>query len=75
MDRTSATGVLIMSMRSLENAILDEAKTVLKNNKLKRSSIIEWNTGDIKPQENEVTVFLPKMGVNLTVLKTDDKRQ
>lgn len=43
-----------MSMASLEREILAEAKTVFQNPKLRMKDIMEWSTGDIKPESDEV---------------------
>jgi hypothetical protein len=65
----------IMSLRDLENAILAGAKTVLNNPKLKRKDIMEWSTGDIKPHDGEVVIYIPDPGVNISVMKEHDKRK
>ena len=56
-----------MSLRSLEAAILLEAKKVVKNSKLRQKDILEWTTGDIKPREGEKVYYLPEMGVHIAI--------
>lgn len=56
-----------MSMRTLETAILSEAKTITGNKKLRQKDIMEWSTGDIKLQKGEKIYRLPDMGVNIAV--------
>ena len=56
-----------MSIRDLEAAILAELKVVAKNNKLRQKDIMEWSTGEIKPQEGETLYFLPELKVNVSV--------
>lgn len=67
-----------MSMKTLERAIVQELRTVLKNKKLTINQVLEWSTGEdqVKKnlQETDVLVHLPGMGVYCAVLKTLDKR-
>ncbi len=62
-----------MSLQTLERMILTDAKILFKNPKLRMKDILEWSTGDIKPQEGEVVVWV-KTGANVAILKTNDKR-
>ena len=55
-----------MSLKTLESAILAEAKQVV-NKKIRMKDIMEWSTGDIKPQNGEKTYRLPQIGVNIAV--------
>ena len=68
-----------MSMATLERAVLDEAKTVLKNPKLKMKDIMEWSTSGEKVKEgcinDEIAVRCPSIGVWVAVSKTLDKRE
>lgn len=57
-----------MGIRQLESAILAEAKTVIGNKKLRMKDIMEWSSGEIKPEPGEKLYRLPKMGVNISVL-------
>ena len=63
-----------MSMATLEHAILAGARDVLGNRKLRMKDIMEWSTGDIKPQDGEVCVRVPDPGVNVCVKTECDKR-
>ncbi len=63
-----------MGMREEERAITDEARTVFNNPKLRIKDVMEWSTGDIKPQAGEVTARLPGCGVNVTIKAEHDKR-
>lgn len=56
-----------MSLRSLESAILAEAKIVTENKKLRLKDIMEWSTGEIKPQSGEKLYRLPKLCINIAV--------
>ena len=58
-----------MGIRQVESAILAEAKTITGNKKLRLKDIMEWSTGEIKPEPGEKTYYLPKMGVNIAVKK------
>jgi hypothetical protein len=64
-----------MSMATLERAILAGAQTVLKNPRLKKKDILEWNSGDIKAQEGEVVIYVGDPGVYVAVNKKHDKRK
>jgi len=65
-------------MKTLERAIVQELRTVLKNKKLTINQVLEWSTGEdqVKKnlQETDVLVHLPGTGVYCAVLKTLDKR-
>lgn len=56
-----------MSMRSLEKAVLEEAKEITGNKNLKMKDIMEWSTGEIKAQNGETLYRLPDLGVNIVV--------
>ena len=56
-----------MSMRTLETAILAEAKKVTGNKKLQMKDIMEWRTSEVKAQEGETLYRLPELGVNIAV--------
>ena len=56
-----------MSMATLERAILAEAKIITDNKKLRMKDIMEWSTGDIKPQQDEKLFYLPDMKINIAV--------
>ena len=63
-----------MSMATLEKAILVSAQALLKNPKLKKKDILEWNSGDIKAQEGEAVIYVGDPGVYVCVNKKHDKR-
>ena len=56
-----------MSMKTLETAILVEAKTITGNKKLRQKDIMEWSTGKIKAQEGEKLYWLPELCINIAV--------
>lgn len=56
-----------MGMRELEAAVLAEAKIVTGNSKLRMKDIMEWSTGEVKPQAGEELFFLPELKVNIAV--------
>lgn len=56
-----------MSMASLERAIIEEAKIVTGNKKLRLKDLMEWSSGEIKPEPGEKVYKLPKMGVNIAI--------
>ena len=56
-----------MGMRELESAILAEAKIVTSKSKLRIKDIMEWSTGKIKPQVDEVRFFLPVLKVYILI--------
>lgn len=60
-----------MSMQTLERAILTEAKTIIDNNKLKMKDIMEWSTGEIKPESGEVVFHLPELKINIAIKKPE----
>lgn len=59
-----------MSIRTLENEILQEARKVVGNNKLRLKDIMEWTTGDIEVHEGEKIYRLPDIGVNIAIKET-----
>ena len=53
-----------MSLRTLEKAIVEEAKLVTKNNKLKLKHLMEWcTTNVIKKHEGETIYYLPELQI------------
>ena len=56
-----------MSIASLEYEISVEAKAITGDNKLRMEDIMEWSTGDIEAQENEVLYHPPRMDANIAV--------
>lgn len=64
-----------MSLASLEREMLQEARTVFNNPKLKKTDIIEWSTGGVNPADaDEVTGRLPRLKINVCVPAKADKR-
>lgn len=59
-----------MSVATLERSIWREAQLVLDRPKLKLKDIMEWSTGEIKPQPGEEVHHLPGLQVNIAI-KTD----
>ncbi len=64
-----------MSMRSLESAILAEAREFFNYRSLRLKDIREWSTGEIKAEPDEVLAKLPHLGVNICIYKIHDKRK
>ena len=62
-----------MSMRTLEAAILVEARVVTGNKRLRQKDIMEWSSGKIEAQEGETLYKLPKLGVNIAI-KVEEKK-
>lgn len=55
-----------MSLRDLEREIVEEAKKVRGNEKVKLKNIVEWQTGhDLKCQEGEEYIYLPKLVISV----------
>lgn len=62
-------------MATLEREILKQAKTVLKNKKLRMKDILAWSTSEVKPEnDSEVILRIDNPGVNICVNKSCDKR-
>ena len=58
-----------MTMRDLEKVILQEARTVTGNPKLRDKDIMEWRSGrdSIKSEPGEKLFYLPGIGVTIAV--------
>ncbi len=56
-----------MSIQSLEQEILVEAREITGNKKLRTKDIMEWSTGEIVAQPEEKLYFLPKLQINIAV--------
>lgn len=64
-----------MSLHTLEKAILEEARNLANNPKLKKKDLMEWSTGDLgEPIQDEVMIYLPKLRIYVFILKIKDKR-
>lgn len=61
-------------MQAVERQLREEAKDILNNRGLRNKDILEWSTGAIEPHDGEVTAYLPKMGVYVSVAVHQDKR-
>jgi len=64
-----------MSIRTLESAILAEAKKVTDNKKLRLKDIMEWRTTKIKTHPNEKLYYLPDIGVHIAVKEQSRKKK
>lgn len=63
-------------MATLERAIVQEARMVLHNPKLRIKDLLAWSTGPEEPDgADEVGIHLPIHKINLVVLKIYDKRK
>ena len=58
-----------MSMTTFEREVLDGARVVLGNPKLRWKDILEWSTGNIKAQEGEIVVRVPDPGAYVVIKK------
>ncbi len=64
-----------MTMRDLERATWQEAKVVFNNPKLRLKDLLEWSTGDVKPEsDDEVVAILPELQLSVCIDKKHDKR-
>jgi hypothetical protein len=65
-----------MSWATLNREVCALARTALNNPKLRVSDIVEWSTGEVKPEEGEIAIKLgaPLTGINVVVEKKHDKR-
>lgn len=54
-------------MKQLESAVLAEAKKVTGNKKLRMKDIMEWSTGEVRPEPDEKLYRLPELGVNIAI--------
>jgi len=61
-----------MGMRQLEAAILAELRQVKADKTIKQREIMEWSTGEIKPEVGEELIRLPDLGINVA-LKREKK--
>lgn len=70
-----------MSMETITRDIAFDAAKLFNNRDIKAKHIIEWNSGEIKPGDGEVTLRIPHepgyryCGIWLTVEKKLDKRE
>lgn len=64
-----------MALHDVEREIWQSAKVIVNNPKLRLKDILEWSTGDIKPEsDEEIVVRVPDPGVNICIFKKYDKR-
>jgi hypothetical protein len=63
-----------MSLRSLESAILAEARVALNNKKLRLKDLAEWSSGEISVGDGEMVLKLPN-SIWIAVDKSHDKRK
>lgn len=57
-------------MRQLEAEILAELRVLVGSNKIRQKDIMEWSTGNVEKHEGEETFHLPKLNINVAVLKS-----
>lgn len=60
-----------MSLRTLEKAILKEARSYTGIPNLKFSDIIEWSSAEICKHDGEVNFLLPKLRIYIALKKKD----
>lgn len=60
-----------MGLSAIDKAILEEAREVTGNPKLRNRDIMEWVCGKdtAKPQEGEKAYHLPKLNISIAVLE------
>lgn len=60
-----------MTLNAIDKAILEEARGVTGNPKLRNKDIMEWVCGkdNVKPHEGEKAYYLPKLNVSIAVLE------
>lgn len=64
-----------MSIATLENQLAVEVAAMIQNPKFKRKDILEWSSGECKPESiEETTVYVKSMGLSVTFLAKLDKR-
>lgn len=63
-----------MSLASLERAIRLELQEVLSNPKIRNSDFLEWSRGEVELRLSEISVRLPRLGVNVAIDRKHDKR-
>lgn len=56
-----------MSMKTLEKAILKEARAYTGKPKLKFSEIIKWSTAKFDRHDGEVNFLLPKLNIYIAL--------
>jgi len=58
-----------MALNALDKVILEEAREVTGNPKLRNKDIMEWCCGKdtVKPEEGEKAYYLPKLHVSIAV--------
>lgn len=61
-------------MKTLETAILWNAKEFFNNRALRLKDIMEWSSGEIKAHIGEVVAHIPDPGVYVAIKKENDKR-
>lgn len=64
-----------MGLRELEASILVELKQIANNSKIRQKDIMEWSTGEIKPEEGESHFYLPDMKIHVCVKLPVDKKK
>ncbi len=64
-----------MSLKTLEREILAKAKIATNNPKLRMKDILEWSTGDVKPEEGEIVLRLDNPGVNICIKQELSKKE
>lgn len=64
-----------MGMRTLEAAVLAEARELFKNPKLRQKDILAWSTGNVTPEPGEVVARTEGLQVDVCVKVEHDKRK
>jgi len=63
-----------MSLRTLEKTIVEEARKVLCNPKMRLKDLMEWRTSTIEPTEGETVLYLEINKLWISVPMSVDKR-
>lgn len=56
-----------MSLKSLEAAILKEARQVTGRKSLRRQDILEWSTGKVTVNAGERQYALPELSIDIVI--------
>ncbi len=64
-----------MSLATLERAIVEEIREVINFRGFKNKDLMEWSSGPVTPEEGEISLFLPRNGVNVSFAASLDHRK
>ena len=64
-----------MSLATVERSIVEEVRELINFRGFRKKDLMEWSSGPVVPEEGEVALFLPKMGVNVSFASSLDHRK